>query len=253
MKPIRTEVRTLAGAVLFFTRLPLPRWIGMVAEDLRCAITYFPLCGALVGGFSALAWWLAALVWPTAVAAGVALGVGVVLTGAMHEDGWADVCDGFGGGHTKERILEIMKDSHSGAYGVLGLVLLIALKWQALAALPGALVPAALVAGHALSRGMAATLMATLDYARPEGPSKARALVVRLGGWRLIFVLATALAPLALLTWRAWWGVAALAAVGVVLARWFWSRIGGYTGDCLGAAQQLGELVFYLVVLGVVR
>jgi adenosylcobinamide-GDP ribazoletransferase len=249
---LRSELRTLAGTVLFFTRLPLPRGIGVVAADLRCAITYFPLCGALVGGFAALAWWLASLVWPSAVAAGVALVAGVVFTGALHEDGWADVCDGFGGGHTKERILEIMKDSHSGAYGVLGLVLLVGLKWQTLAALPGALVPAALVAGHALSRGMAATLMATLDYARPEGPSKARALVVRLGGWRLIFVLATALAPVALLPVRAWWGVAALVAVRFAAARWFKSRIGGYTGDCLGAAQQLAEAVFYLVVLGVV-
>ena len=253
MNAFRTELRTLAGAVLFFTRLPLPHWIGVVAADLRCAITYFPLCGALVGGFSALVWWLGSLVFPAAVATGLALVAGVVLTGAMHEDGWADVCDGFGGGHTKERVLEIMKDSHIGVYGVLGLVLLIGLKWQTLAALPGALVPAALVAGHALSRGMAATLMATLDYARPEGPSKARALVVRLGGWRLLFVLATALAPLALLPWRAWWAVAALIVVQVALARWFRSRIGGYTGDCLGAAQQLGEVVFYLVVLGVVR
>lgn len=253
MNAFRTELRTLAGAVLFFTRLPLPHWIGVVAADLRCAITYFPLCGVLVGGFAALAWWLASLVFPAAVAAGVALAAGVVLTGAMHEDGWADVCDGFGGGHTKERALEIMKDSHVGAYGVIGLVLLLGLKWQTLAALPGALVPAALVAGHALSRGMAATLMATLDYARPEGPSKARALVVRLGGWRLFFVLATALAPLALLPWRAWWAVAALVVVRVALARWFRSRIGGYTGDCLGAAQQLGEVVFYLVVLGVAR
>ena len=253
MNAFRTELRTLAGAVLFFTRLPLPRWIGVVAADLRCAVTYFPLCGALVGGFAALVWWLASLVFPAAAAAGLAVIAGVVLTGAMHEDGWADVCDGFGGGHTKERILEIMKDSHVGAYGVIGLVLLLGLKWQTLAALPGGLVPAVLVAGQTLSRGMAAALMATLDYVRPEGPSKARALVVRLGGWRLLFVLATALVPLALLPGRAWWGAAALVVVRVVLARWFRSRISGYTGDCLGAAQQLGELVFYLVVLGVVR
>ncbi len=253
MNALRNELRTLAGAVLFFTRLPLPARLGVEAADLRRAITYFPLCGALVGGLAALDWWLAALAFPAAVATGLAVVVGVVLTGAMHEDGWADVCDGFGGGHTKERVLAIMKDSHVGAYGVIGLVLMLGLKWQTLTALPGALVPAVLVAGHALSRGMAATVMATLDYARPEGPSKARALVVRLGGWRLLFVLATALAPLALLPGQAWWGVGALVVVRVVLARWFRSRIGGYTGDCLGAAQQLAELVFYLVVLGVVR
>ena len=253
MSALRTEWRTLAGAVAFFTRLPLPRGIGVGVADLSQAITYFPLCGALVGGVAALVWWLAALVWPPAVAAGLALVAGVVLTGAMHEDGWADVCDGFGGGHTRERILEIMKDSHTGAYGALGLVLLLGLKWQALAALPGVSVPAVLVAGHAVSRGMAATLMATMDYARSEGPSKARALVVRLGGGRLLLVLATALAPMALLPVRAWWAVAALGLVRLVAGRWFQSRIGGYTGDCLGAAQQLGEVAFYLVVSGVLR
>ncbi|HLP01185.1 MAG TPA: adenosylcobinamide-GDP ribazoletransferase, partial [Opitutaceae bacterium] len=221
--------------------------------DLRRAITYFPLCGALVGGFAALGWWLATLVFPAALAAGLALVAGVVLTGALHEDGWADVCDGFGGGHTRERILEIMKDSRIGAYGVLGLVLLLGLKWQALASLPSALVPAALVAGHALSRGMAATLMATLDYARAEGPSKSRALVVRLGGGRLVIVVATALVPLVLLPVAAWWGAVALVILRVALARWYRQRLGGYTGDCLGAAQQLGELVFYLVLLGVAR
>lgn len=253
MNTVRTELRTAAGAVMFFTRLPLPRRIDVGAADLRGAITYFPLCGALVGAFAALVWWLALAVWPATVAAGLALAAGVVLTGALHEDGWADVCDGFGGGHTKERVLEIMKDSRIGAYGLIGLLLLLGVKWQVLAALPRALVPAALVAGHALSRGMAATLMATLDYARAEGPSKARALVVRLGGWRLALVLATALAPLALLPVRAWWGVAALVVVRFALARWFRQRLVGYTGDCLGAAQQLGELVFYLVLAGVWR
>ncbi len=251
MNVIRAELRTLAGALVFFTRLPLPERLGVGAADLRRAITYFPLCGWIVGALSALVWWLAARVFPAPVATGLALVAGVLLTGAMHEDGWADVCDGFGGGYTKERVLAIMKDSHVGVYGVIGLILLVGLKWQTLAALPRALVPVALVAGHALGRGMAATLMATLDYARAEGPSKARALVVRLAGWRLALVLATALAPLGLLPVRAWWGVAAAAGLRVVLARWFFRRIGGYTGDCLGAAQQLGELAFYLVLIAI--
>jgi adenosylcobinamide-GDP ribazoletransferase len=246
----RAELRTLAAAAVFFTRLPLSARLALDGQDFRRAITYFPLCGWLVGAFSALVWWLSARAMPASIAAGLALVAGVLLTGALHEDGWTDVCDGFGGGHTKERILEIMKDSRIGAFGVLGLVLLFGLKWQALAALPGALVPTALVAGHALSRGMAATLMASLDYARAEGPSKSRALVVRLGGARLAFVVATALAPLVLLPLRAWWGAAALVVLSPVLARYFRKRLGGYTGDCLGAAQQLGELVFYLVVLG---
>ena len=154
------------------------------------------------------------------------------------------------GGYTREKILAIMKDSRIGAVGVIGLVVGLGLKWQAVAALPAALVPALLVAGHALSRGAAATLMATLDYARPEGePTKARALVMRLGGVRLAVVLAVALASLALLPVGLWWGALAVLLVRWVMARWYFNRLGGYTGDCIGAMQQVGELAFYLSAL----
>ena len=253
MNAIRTELRTLAAAWMFFTRLPLPVRARIEAADLRLAITYFPLAGWLVGGVAAVVWWLAAQVFPPAVASGLSLLATMVVTGALHEDGLADVCDGFGGGYTREKILAIMKDSRIGAYGVLGLVVGLGLKWQAVAALPMALVPALLIAGHVVSRGAAATLMATLDYARPEGdPAKARALVVRLAGGRLGWVVATALAALALVPARLWWAALAVVLVRLVLARWFAHRLGGYTGDCLGATQQVGELVWYLTALALV-
>ncbi len=250
MSILRQELRTLAGALAFFTRLPLPASLELGAPDLQRAITYFPLCGAVVGAVSGIVWWLAALVWPPAIATGFAIVASVILTGALHEDGWADVCDGFGGGHTKARVLEIMKDSRIGAYGVIGLVLMVGLKWQALAAFPATLATPAFVAAHALSRGLSASLMATLDYVRPNGPSKARALIVRLQGGRLVFVVLSSLLPLLFLPPAACWTIPALVALRLVLARWFRHRIGGYTGDCLGAAQQLGELVCYLVLLG---
>ena len=250
MTALRNELKTMAAAWMFFTRLPLPARVRVEGADLRQAVTYFPLAGWLVGGVAALVWWLASQVFPPALASGLSLLATLVVTGALHEDGLADVCDGFGGGYTREKILAIMKDSRIGAFGVLGLVVGLGLKWQAVAALPAALVPALLVAGHALSRGAAATLMATLDYARPEGePTKARALVMRLGGVRLAVVLAVALASLALLPVGVWWGALAVLLVRWVMARWYFNRLGGYTGDCIGAMQQVGELAFYLSAL----
>lgn len=243
------ELRVLAAALMFFTRLPGMSRVRVDGDNLRCAITYFPVAGWIVGGVAALVWWLAALVWPVALASGLSLVATLLLTGALHEDGWADVCDGFGGGHTRERILAIMKDSRIGAFGVIGLVVLLGLKWQAVAALPPAFAPALLIAAHSVSRGAAATLMATLDYARAEDErSKARPLVVKLRGARLVAVIALALLPMAWLPMAAWGAVGVVLLGRAMLARWFVQRLGGYTGDCLGAAQQLSEVAFYLTV-----
>ena len=98
----------------------------------------------------------------------------MLLTGALHEDGFADVCDGFGGGRTSERVLDIMRNSRLGAFGVIGLIMLVGLKWQAMAALPPALLPAAVIAAHALSRGAALAITAILPYARKDARPAAR-------------------------------------------------------------------------------
>lgn len=248
MNALRRELHALAAAVMFFTRLPVPAGWGATREDLQRSSAYFPLVGLLVGGVAAAVWWLAAQVWTPAIASGLSLGATLLLTGALHEDGFADVCDGFGGGYTKERVLEIMRDSRVGAFGAMGVTMMLGLKWLTVATLPLALAPAVLVAAHGLSRALAASLMATLAYVR-EDAAKAKPLATELRGGRLAFVLATALAALVLLPPRFWWVVLALAAVRGVLARWFVRRIGGYTGDCLGAAQQVSELAVYLTVI----
>lgn len=248
MSFFRRELHALAAAVMFFTRLPVPAGWGGAREDLQRAVGYFPLVGGIVGGVAALVWWFAVQVWSPGIASGLSLAATLVLTGAFHEDGWADVCDGFGGGYTKERVLEVMRDSRVGAFGAIGVVVMLGLKWQAVAALPVTFAPALLVAAHVLSRATSASLMASLDYVR-EDAAKAKPLATQLGGARLMFVLATGAAALALLPMRTWWVLLALAATQVLLARWFKRRIGGYTGDCLGAAQQVSEVVFYLAVL----
>lgn len=249
---MKSELRAFRQAVMFFTRLPVGSQAHWQPDDLQKAATYFPLVGWLVGGVGAGAWWLAAQVWPPMIASGISLVATLLLTGAFHEDGLADVCDGFGGGYTKERVLAIMRDSRVGAFGAIGVVMALGLKWQAVAALPPLLTPMALVAAHALSRGAAVSLMATLPYVREE-ESKAKPMATELRGGRLLVALAFALAPLCLLPVRFTWCVVPVAATRFVLGRWFKYRISGYTGDCLGAAQQVSEIVIYLSVLALVR
>lgn len=238
------ELRAALAAMIYFTRLPLPALRDSTLDDWRRAATYFPAVGWVVGGAGAAAWWAAARVLPGDVACGISLVVTVLLTGAMHEDGLADTCDGLGGGTTRERALEIMRDSRIGSYGAVGLVLLLGLKWRALAALDAALLPAALVAAHALSRAAAISILASLDYARAEG--KARAVVSRLRWPRLVAAGALGLAPLALLPMRLWWAVVPVVLVRAGATAWFRRRLDGYTGDCLGGAQQVSELACLL-------
>jgi adenosylcobinamide-GDP ribazoletransferase len=240
------EFRAMHAALIYFTRLPLPMLRDSTADDWRRAPTYFPLVGWVVGGVAAGAWWSASLLFPATIACGLSLGATLLITGAMHEDGFADVCDGLGGGTTREKALEIMRDSRVGAFGAIGLVVLLGLKWHTLATLPFQITPAALIAAHACSRAGSISIMASLDYARAEG--KARPLASRLHLARLALALALGVAPLVLLPIRAWAGVAAVLVVRFTASAWFATRLGGYTGDCLGAAQQVGELAFLLTL-----
>lgn len=248
--PLR-QVRLFFLALQFFTRLPIPAWVGFRDEWLGQIARFFTLVGWLVGAVSALTAWAAALFLPPLPALLLALIAGVLVTGALHEDGFADVCDGFGGGTTRERVLEIMRDSRIGVYGALGTGLLLALKLSCLAALPGGGLVLALLAGHPLSRTLAAGLMWRFDYAQSAG--KAAPVARRISGGEFLFAVSCGLLPagalgfLHLLAWQALLVGSVLALVlALYLARMFLRRIGGYTGDCLGAVQQLSETGFYL-------
>ena len=163
---IRRELESFLAAVRFFTRLPVPAWVGHSAAGLPAAIRWFPAVGALIGSLAALVYLLAAQVWPAQVALLLSMASSIYLTGAFHEDGLSDTVDGLGGGWDKERILAIMKDSRLGNYGAIALWLALSGKFALLAAQPAALLPAILLAGHTLSRACAASLLAALDYAR---------------------------------------------------------------------------------------
>ena len=239
------QLKLFLLALSFYTRIPSP--ITLDYKDLPKATVYLPLIGWLVGGIMALCFVLADTLWSQTTAVIVAFIVGIFLTGAFHEDGLADVCDGFGGGWGKARILEIMKDSVIGAYGGLGLLLIFLLKISVLSDAPFTLVPLMLLAGQSVSRLMPLCIMQRYEYAR-ENNSKAAVAVYKPTRSNLVFSASSALLPLLLLPSLCWLALLPVWLVNVGLGRYFYRHIGGYTGDCLGASQQLAESIFYLSV-----
>ncbi|GAA0829233.1 adenosylcobinamide-GDP ribazoletransferase [Cupriavidus pauculus] len=248
------EFRFFLTAVGYFTRVPLPRrlsaWVGFEPHYLNAAARYFALVGLLVGAAGALATWAAWQVWSPPVAVVLGMAATLLLTGAFHEDGLADCVDAFGGGYRREDVLAIMHDSRVGAFGAIAIVIALLLKWQLLVSIGEAqgveALLAVLIAAHGASRAMAITFLATHDYVRPEG--KAKPVAQRLAGPGLLLALACGVLPLLWVS-PLFAGVAilVLAALRAALGAYFVRRIGGYTGDCLGMAQQLAELSIYLV------
>jgi adenosylcobinamide-GDP ribazoletransferase len=248
------QLRLFFIALQFFTRLPIPSWVGFEASWLQHASRYFPLVGCVVAAIAAAVYFAAALVLPAPVAAVLSTAASIYLTGAFHEDGFADTCDGLGGGMTRERVLEIMKDSRVGAYGAIGIACMLAAKLTALAMLPPRVAIGALFLAHPLSRLAAAALIWKLDYVRGEG--KAKPLAQQMTSAEFSIALVTALLPAPLLLASGWVSpAAALAALLAALLAAIWlgrklqRRLGGYTGDCLGAVQQVAEVFIYIGVL----
>jgi adenosylcobinamide-GDP ribazoletransferase len=178
----------------------------------------------------------------------------LLATGAFHEDGLADSIDGFGGGWAREDVLRIMKDSRIGSYGAIGIGMVLLMKAatlaELLAVLPALTFFVLLLAGHGVSRFASTTLIFALDYARDDDSSKSKPLATRMGKGELAVAAVFGLAPCLWLP-PLQVGIALLLVVLVTLlaARHFVRRIGGYTGDCLGATQQLTEIAFYLGML----
>jgi adenosylcobinamide-GDP ribazoletransferase len=225
-------------ALRYLTAVPLPA--APQAGDLGRAAAWFPVVGLLVGGVLALLSGAADRVAPPAVAAALVLIAWVVITGGLHLDGLADACDGLGGGWTRERALLIMRDPRSGPYGVTGVVLVLGLKAATLASLPDGLVWRALLAATVLGRAAPLLLVRLCPPARPDGAGRAFAAGLRwpglLGGG--LVAAATALAALGP------WGAGALALAGGgswAFAAHLRRRLGGFTGDCLGALVEVTE------------
>lgn len=239
-------------ALAFFTRLPIPAKTPFSAELLNHASRYFSLVGWVIGSLALVSLGLAAQLFPIAMAVLLSMVVTLKLTGAFHEDGLADMSDGLGGGMNRERKLEIMKDSRLGSYGSIALIMALLIKFVALSeistrALGDGLL--ALFCLHAASRALAGSLIFDMSYVRDE-PSKAKPLAQDQDRTDLLWLLIWGLLPLILLTpMAAGLLIVTALALRLWLKRWLNRQIGGYTGDCLGAAQQLAELSGYLVLL----
>jgi len=249
MSRVLDEVRLVLAAFQYFTRLPLPAWVGHSAEHLQGAARYLSLVGVVVGGVGALAFWATSLLLPTPLPAILSTVITVLLTGAFHEDGLADTFDGLGGGATRERALEIMKDSRVGTYGLLALVLTLLIKIAALNAVPVAMAPLALIAGHAFSRACAVSLLFVSNYVGSPEQSRARPVARRMSGGEFFVAMAVGAIPMLLCGIHGIIAGLCASVVWFVLVHWFIRRLGGYTGDTLGATQQLTEITFYLAVL----
>ncbi len=251
MNWLRHELAVLTLAIQFLTRLPVPANWAYTPERFQASVRYYPLVGAMVGAIGAVTLVVALQTFNPLVAILMSMGVTLLATGAFHEDGLADVFDGVGGGQTRERKLEIMKDSRIGTYGAVALLIVLSLKWATLTTLAFdvKVVAAILIAGHCVSRLSALMVIATSEYAREEGKSKPVAVGVSSVG--IVFGFATTGAIVAGAMWGAGaqmvlWGLVGVV-VGHVLMRILYSRaIGGYTGDCLGGVQQFSEIGFYL-------
>jgi len=249
-RDLRAQGPVFLLALQFLTRLPVR--VDFTPARMAASPRWYPAVGIVVGAVTAVIYWGAALMVPPGVAAVLAVVAGVLVTGALHEDGFADLCDGLGGGRTPERAMEIMRDSRLGTYGVLGLGLMVGGKIAILAALPPPAVPLVLVAGHAASRGAMVWVMARSRYLRASGAGAQVAGQVDAGALRVAGGTVAAVALLALLAVPFWAVVAgALGLVGghYAVQRRFEARLGGYTGDCLGAVQQCAEAGFLLGVL----
>lgn len=251
---IRREFEYFFAALRFFTRLPVPAWVGHSKDQLDHAARYFPLVGIVIGAIGGGVTALAALLLPVSLAILFGMAATLLATGAFHEDGFSDSCDGFGGGWEKVQVLTIMKDSRVGSYGSIGIAIILLTKFTALTEIDAAfdlrLLALSLIAAHAVSRFASTVLIYTLDYVREDETSKSKSLTKRMGSGELVLAGLVGLAPCALLPLPQVTVALLLVALATTLAaRYFVHRLGGYTGDCLGATQQVAELAFYLGLL----
>lgn len=220
--------------------------MAVPADCFKHVVPYWPIVGWLTGGILAGTLWLLAQVLPLQVAWIGAIVVRLLVTGCLHEDGLADFCDGFGGGTTRERTLAIMKDSHIGTYGVVGLIVYF-LLWSQMIVFPLGILCAVAFCADVYSKWCVSHMVNLFPYARKEEESKAKVLYSRM---TLPEVMAGTIAgwlPLLFLQ-PVGWGVACFCPpiVFLLLCGWMKRRIGGYTGDCCGAVFLLGELSFYI-------
>ncbi|MBM3917765.1 MAG: adenosylcobinamide-GDP ribazoletransferase [Sphingomonadales bacterium] len=256
---MKEEIKIFFTALMFYTRIPCPKNIDHSPEYINKATRYFPFIGWIVGLISFAVFWISTFLFNMNIAVLFSLIAGVLVTGAFHEDGLADVFDGFGGGWTKAKILEIMKDSRVGAYGVIALIFLFALKYLALHNLfvkidikDHLFIALIFIAYHSLSRLTAINIVFTSHYSREDEGSKAKPLAKAHSIKEIFGAYLFGLIPLLVMCifqWPFCLVILPLFLLFFYSKRYFNKWIDGYTGDCLGAVEQMAECVCLLTFL----
>ncbi|MEZ5870797.1 MAG: adenosylcobinamide-GDP ribazoletransferase [Nitratireductor sp.] len=250
MDQAREEFGKTVKALQFFTRLTLPARIASLADQstgLNTAACHFPVAGLAIGALAAVVFLALSAFLPPVLASGLTIAAGMVLTGALHEDGLADCADGLGGSSKAERVLEIMKDSRIGAFGAIALIFSVGLRWATLASLDPVTGALALTVCHSAARGSIAIALATSTYARASGTGS----LVAPGITTTELAICAAISVLPALALLGFAGlIAAIAGwlAALLFLLWFERRIGGYTGDCLGAMEQIAEIAILVSI-----
>jgi len=244
---MKKEIYIFFTALIFFTRIPCPKWVKHDPSHLYKSSKYLPLIGIIVGSIGAITFYLSHLIFSIDIAIILSIFSTIYTTGGFHEDGFADVCDGFGGGWTKDKILSIMKDSTLGTYGVLGLLLILGLKFSAIREITPEKIIITIISAHALSRFIATSLLYTHEYVRDTETSKVKPTSKKLETSQLIIAAFIGFIPL--LAFKSFYvflifipAYISKILLGIKFKKW----IGGQTGDCAGAVQQVSEVVIYL-------
>ncbi|GLQ75601.1 adenosylcobinamide-GDP ribazoletransferase [Vibrio penaeicida] len=252
MSWLKTQLELFYLALSFFSRIPVPTSTPYSDERMNRAGRYFAVVGALLGLLCASVYEASNLIFSPQISVFLTMVFSLMLTGAFHEDGLTDMADGIGGGMTRDRRLSIMKDSRIGTYGASALVMALLGKFLLLSELTNhENIFLIWVAGYTFSRAIAASFIFDTPYVSDSDTSKSKPLAQKQSLSELLFILVCAVASI---LWMPLSTAVMVIAIGIafriMFKRWLMARIGGFTGDCLGAAQQLLELLFYLVVLG---
>jgi len=258
---MKNQIQLFLIALMFYTRIPINFDLGYTDEKLNASTRYFPLIGYIVGFVSFLGYFILQFFLPIELAVLGSFIVGILTTGAFHEDGLADFFDGFGGGWTTDKILDIMKDSRVGTYGMVATILQLAIKFYGLIHLVELIQPFGFfwigllfITYHSLARFTAIQLCFVLDYVRADETSKAKPIAKKHGLIEKIGVYIFGLIPLLILATISPLLIICLVPLCflVIYFKYYLKRwIGGYTGDCLGAVEQIAEGLILLSLLSV--
>jgi len=241
-------INTFFSAIKYFTRLPIPNsWCNYSPQVMSRVLLFLPFIGVLVGLTTYFAFFLSIQLFNQNIASVLAIMATVFFTGAFHHDGLADVADGFGGGWSKDQVLRIMKDSSSGVYAVVAICIAMLLQYSILSTFRLDKILLAVVSSAIISRIFPVVTAFFGVYARTDNSSRAADIAKKISLGELLMSLLPVVGLL-FINWQLLYAIVVCFIAWLFLFLYFKKRIGGYTGDCLGAIQQITEIVSLLTL-----